>query len=332
MTNSGPMSNYVPPTYQVPTGAFGASAPVVPGVGGSKNIPTVAGLLNALKRRWLIACVIGSIVGAGIGIGVWLAMPAGKHQAKASVHMQQAGLMNNSEEAFRRWKEAQIVTIKSKRLLNRVASLPEVRTLSLIENADDPSQVLENLIHVKWMSGAEDFLVITLNGDKPEELRVILDKLHRLLEQLQGPHAIARRRMLHLAAAAMAAPLELARDHEPLMLHLEVALRHVGHHPPVVRMPREHRLAVGVDLVNLIELLVARARPAEVRQQVLDRHAVGLQRQLAKLLQRVLVVSVLHQFLGLLAIRRPRRHGREGKNHQQSGQGELGQKRHDFAS
>ena len=177
MTNTAPINNYSAPPQQVNSGAFSNSPPPVILSDSSKSIPTFNGLLNALKRRWVLASFIGAIVGCGIGLGVWLAMPSGKHQAKALVRMQPSGLINSSDHAFRRFKDGQFMILRSKRLLNRVASDPALKELPMIAGAEDAGAMLERLINVKWSNDAEDYLQISMGGDDPNQLKIILEKL-----------------------------------------------------------------------------------------------------------------------------------------------------------
>jgi hypothetical protein len=182
MTNTAPITNYATPQH-VNAGAFSNAPPpnVVPD--GSRNIPTFGGLLNALKRRWVLASFIGAIVGCGIGLGVWLAMPAGKHQAKAMVKMQPSGLTIPTEDYFKRFKNSQFLTIKSRRLLAKVATEPTLKELPMFAGSDDPVGLLEGLVNVKWSNDAEDFLHIYMNGDDPNQLKIILEKFLFIYEQ-----------------------------------------------------------------------------------------------------------------------------------------------------
>ena len=183
MTNTAPISNYATPTQHVNAGAFSNAPPPNVTPDSSRNIPTFGGLLNALKRRWVLASFIGAIVGCGIGLGVWLAMPAGKHQAKALVKMQPSGLTIPTEDYFKRFKNSQFLTIKSRRLLAKVAAEQTLRDLPMFAGSDDPVGLLEGLVNVKWSNDSEDYLQIFMNGDDPNQLKIILDKFLFIYEQ-----------------------------------------------------------------------------------------------------------------------------------------------------
>jgi capsular exopolysaccharide synthesis family protein len=179
MTNTAPMSNYQQSTQQVPMGAFTGGSVPPPSVptDASRNIPTFAGLLNALKRRWLLACIIGTVVGCGIGLGVWLAMPKGKHFARALVKLNQDAMLNQSDEYFRRFRDAQLLIIKSRRLLTQLAGDPQVKELPMFREDGDRVRSLEGMISAKRLQDADDFIQISMNGDDSEQIRVILERL-----------------------------------------------------------------------------------------------------------------------------------------------------------
>jgi succinoglycan biosynthesis transport protein ExoP len=46
--------------------------------------PTPAGLLNAFRRRWVLGTFIGGLIAAAVAVGIWVALPGGKHQARSS--------------------------------------------------------------------------------------------------------------------------------------------------------------------------------------------------------------------------------------------------------
>jgi succinoglycan biosynthesis transport protein ExoP len=179
MTNTAPISNFQAQAQQVPMGAFtgGMVPPPTMSNDSARHIPTFAGLLNALKRRWLLACIIGSVVGCGIGLGVWLAMPKGKHFAKAMVKLNQDAMLNQSDEYFRRFRDAQLLIIKSRRLLSQLASDPQVKELPLFAESGDPITDLETMIAAKRYQDADDFIQISMNGDDRDQIRVILERL-----------------------------------------------------------------------------------------------------------------------------------------------------------
>src|SRR6266540_5849905 len=55
----------------------------------AKAGPSPGGMLHALKRRWVLATFLGGLFAAAAAAGVWMLMPAGKHQAKALIRLRQ---------------------------------------------------------------------------------------------------------------------------------------------------------------------------------------------------------------------------------------------------
>ena len=49
--------------------------------------PTPAGLLNAFRRRWVLGTFIGGVVAVAAAVGIWMALPSGKHQTRALVQL-----------------------------------------------------------------------------------------------------------------------------------------------------------------------------------------------------------------------------------------------------
>src|SRR5436305_14343646 len=86
-----PMSPYGPP------GWAGGPAP-----SGPRNAPTVGGLINSLKRRWVMATFLGGIVAGAVAVAIWLLLPAGKHSARSDVELKMKGpdLVNRQGEDF----------------------------------------------------------------------------------------------------------------------------------------------------------------------------------------------------------------------------------------
>ena len=145
-----------------------------------RSWPTLVELVNALKRRMVLATFLGVLVGLAAGAGVWLALPAGKHQVKALVQMKpftpilgQAPVGNDGFESF---KATQETLIKQRSLLEQVVSAEGVRNLTLISESDDPIRYLDEQLRTRWEGGG-DILSVMLNGDDPEQLKIVLTTL-----------------------------------------------------------------------------------------------------------------------------------------------------------
>ena len=108
--------------------------------------PTPAGLWNAFRRRWVLSTFVGALVAAAAAIGLWLAMPAGKHQARALVqlHPQQIQFTNKAQGDSTVYRSQQQFHLRDRDLFNRVLANPAVSSLTLVKTSDDPATMLED--------------------------------------------------------------------------------------------------------------------------------------------------------------------------------------------
>lgn len=134
------------------------------------------GLVKALKRRWVLASFLGLLVGLAASAGVWLAFPTGKHVVRALIEMSpDAGVIerNAYDNNFEGYKKNQEVLIKTRGMLARVVKSRQVSELALIKGQEDPAKWIEDQIQLKWV--APDVVSVSMNGDNPDQLRIILD-------------------------------------------------------------------------------------------------------------------------------------------------------------
>ncbi|MFM8274334.1 MAG: hypothetical protein ACKODX_18660, partial [Gemmata sp.] len=138
--------------------------------------PTPLGLLNAFRRRWVLSTFVGALVTAAVVVGVWMAMPAGKHQARALVQLQprRVEIVGKGQE-FDAYRRHQIFLLKAPDLITRVVADPAVASLETIKESDEPISMIENALRVSV--AAPEILEVTLTGNNIDDLRTILDKL-----------------------------------------------------------------------------------------------------------------------------------------------------------
>jgi capsular exopolysaccharide synthesis family protein len=139
----------------------------------AKAFPNAAELFHSLKRRWVLAVLVGGLCAAVAAVAVWMAMPAGKHQARATIRFKILNLPNTSSESFERERENLVTLGYTRTLMARVISTnPEVGRQPIIAQSDDKMRALEDNIRLKWVS--PEFLQVQMNGDEPNQLLVIL--------------------------------------------------------------------------------------------------------------------------------------------------------------
>jgi len=168
--------NGLPATAAVPspfnyTNQPSMPAPVV------QSTPTASGLLNAFRRRWVLGTFIGAIVAAAMGVGVWVALPAGKHQVRAIVQLRTKGidLSGRNQDDFREYRRQQMYLLKSRDLITRTIAEPAVSSLDMVKQAEDPIQMLED--QLKVTGATDDIIEVSLTGNNLEDMKVILDHL-----------------------------------------------------------------------------------------------------------------------------------------------------------
>lgn len=139
--------------------------------------PTPSGLWHAFRRRWVLGTFIGGLVAAAVAAGVWLAMPAGKHQARALVQLRpkQIEFVNKTQEDFEAYRRQQMFFLKTRDLLTRVLADPAVSSLDLVKGSEDPVQALEDALRVTI--AAPEILEVTLTGNNLDDMKVVLDHL-----------------------------------------------------------------------------------------------------------------------------------------------------------
>lgn len=156
--------------------------------------PTARTLLQALRRRWLLATPLALVVGAVTFAVAWLLLPAPPHTARSLLHIaadQPRVLFKTSEyrpdaNAFR---QTQLALVKSRLVLNAALRQPKVADLNTIRKQDDPISWLEKELKVSYASSPE-ILSVALSGDPPDELKIIVDAvvaayLHEIVNKEQ---------------------------------------------------------------------------------------------------------------------------------------------------
>ncbi|HMC04761.1 MAG TPA: polysaccharide biosynthesis tyrosine autokinase [Actinomycetota bacterium] len=157
-----------------PPGWAGGPAP-----SGPRNAPTVGGLINSLKRRWVMATFLGGIVAGAVAVAIWLLLPAGKHSARSDVELKMKGpdLVNRQGEDFEAFRREQMFHVRTRDLITRTLAEPAVAGLETIRSSDDPVRFLEENLQVSMP--APTIMVVTLTGDNPDDLKVLVDTLVR---------------------------------------------------------------------------------------------------------------------------------------------------------
>jgi len=183
LSNDNPPSNPLSPFHTPPGGLPAPLPPYGPGAGTplpippkAKTGPTPAGMLHALKRRWVLATFLGGLIACAAAAAVWTLMPTGKHQGKALVRLRQkTSELGKSQEDFDAFRRDQMVILRTRDLITRTLAEPSIASLETVKTSDDPVRWMEEGLTVKDVSPTT--LAVALPGDSPDDLKLILDML-----------------------------------------------------------------------------------------------------------------------------------------------------------
>lgn len=180
------VNGYAPasPAGQFAPNPFAVATPTAPPPTTGRALPTISELLSAFKRRWPVALMIGAVAATLMAAGVWLAMPSGKHRVQATLQFKsrQTNLLSGGNESIAQNEfDVQIENHKkfmeTKAFLDSVAAESGVAKLPTMEAAppDERALVIRNMLTFKRES--YEIVTLTLNGDEPEDMQVILRAL-----------------------------------------------------------------------------------------------------------------------------------------------------------
>lgn len=143
---------------------------------GSMNANT---FLHALRRRWLLALCMGSVVAAASAIGLWFLFPeSSSATALFQVSSQQDSIFEfnrQTQQSFDVLKKTQLAKLKSNYVLTAAIRDPSVAALSVLARERDGVEFLQDNLEVDFPQNGE-VLSISLSGDElPEELEAVVN-------------------------------------------------------------------------------------------------------------------------------------------------------------
>src|SRR5262245_34596944 len=143
--------------------------------------PSLPALLLALRRRWLLAGVVAVLATVATAGATWLFLPTPKFLAQTLLHVEASPpsvvhQRGESRSDFQSYQRTQIALVKSRFVLNAALRDPEVASLSLVRDPIDPIGWLQRELLVDF-SIAPEILRVALNGDQPEEMKVLVAKI-----------------------------------------------------------------------------------------------------------------------------------------------------------
>ena len=137
-------------------------------------------LMHALRRRWVLALCLGSVVAASSAIALWFLFPeSSSATALFQVSNEQESLLFNqvpqTQASFDILKKTQLALLKSNYVLTAAIRPAGIASLSALAGETDPVEWLQDNLAVDFPQNGE-ILSITLSGDElPEDLVRLVD-------------------------------------------------------------------------------------------------------------------------------------------------------------
>jgi polysaccharide biosynthesis transport protein len=146
---------------------------------GVRALPTIVELVHSFKRRWVLALLVGGLIGTALAVAIWMIMPSGKHQARAIIQIKTEvpGFVGKSirleTEQFDKLVESELAKMKTKQFLAKVAADSKAAKLPMIAYSDAKERVIEDSVKLK--RDPSEIITATMTGDDQDQLRVLLD-------------------------------------------------------------------------------------------------------------------------------------------------------------
>jgi succinoglycan biosynthesis transport protein ExoP len=147
-----------------------------------KEVPSVRKLLEALRRRWVPALVVGMLLAAIVAATLWFVLPPAKHTVRSLIHMAAVtpSVLFTTKDgySFDMYQRSQTALVKSRFVLNTALGQKEVKNLKLVLELPDPVQWLERELRVDFSLGPE-ILRISMEGNDPDQLKILVNGVTR---------------------------------------------------------------------------------------------------------------------------------------------------------
>ncbi|HXG11627.1 MAG TPA: polysaccharide biosynthesis tyrosine autokinase [Gemmataceae bacterium] len=141
---------------------------------------TPQSLFKAFRRRWGRALFLGVLFATAAAVGALMVLPRSKYTARMilQVHPYQQYLLFQqvNPQDYGVFQRTQMAMVKSRLVLNAALKQPQVADLPIIRNQAEPIEWLEKEVRADYSTGPE-FLTISMSGDNPEELKILVDAI-----------------------------------------------------------------------------------------------------------------------------------------------------------
>jgi capsular exopolysaccharide synthesis family protein len=159
-------------------------------------------LLQALRRRWLLALTLAALLAPLATVAAWYVVP-NRYTARTLLYVDATqpsilpGLAQGGVSA--NYQRTQLALVKSRLVLNAALRRPKVAELDLVRRQPDPVEWLEKDIKADY-GLAPDILRVTLTGSEPDGLTSILNAVREayLQEIVEKEHGERREKLAKL--------------------------------------------------------------------------------------------------------------------------------------
>jgi capsular exopolysaccharide synthesis family protein len=142
------------------------------------STPNALSLAKALRRRWLMAMSLGSVLAAIAGAAAIYLVPPPKHTARTAIKVPPGSpFLFKTAEAVPNildHQRNQVAAVKSRLVLNSALKQPKVSELETIRAQPEPLEWLEKELQADF-TVAPEVLKISISGDNPTDLVAIVD-------------------------------------------------------------------------------------------------------------------------------------------------------------
>jgi polysaccharide biosynthesis transport protein len=141
--------------------------------------PDAVSLLQALRRRWVLAVGAGLACAAAAASAAWVLMPPAKYTAHAMLRVasNHPNLVFNTHgdgTAYATYQRTQIILMKSRSVLTAALRDPKIAARPTVKEQYDPAEWLEKELAIDFPSGSE-VLQVGLSGERPEDIAALVN-------------------------------------------------------------------------------------------------------------------------------------------------------------
>jgi capsular exopolysaccharide synthesis family protein len=139
--------------------------------------------LGALARCWRRALCCGLPVGLLAAAAAWYLLPPPQYTSRALLHVaarppRVLGNVGGGEGDFAGFQRTQLAMLKTRKLLEAALMEPGAADMPSIKRRHDPVRWLQQKLEADFSTGPE-ILRISLSGDRPEDLPVVVNAIAR---------------------------------------------------------------------------------------------------------------------------------------------------------